>query len=163
MYYLCKGFFNSIAAYAHGIIRNWPSSTRAEAAAIYAALTVAPPSSRVSIYTDSQSAVDCLRLCNSSTYSNSRLYYKTTNFELWAIIERTIFSKKLDVTAIKVKGHSGNFNNDYADSLANSAHTDPSAILISELDKVSAHDFILLYDDIPCEINPRKLFKDYSQ
>ncbi|EXX79094.1 hypothetical protein RirG_008910 [Rhizophagus irregularis DAOM 197198w] len=71
------GFFQSIAAYAHGIIHNWPSSTRAETAAIHAALTVTPPSSTVTIYTDSQSAIDGLRLCASSSYSNSRLYYKT--------------------------------------------------------------------------------------
>ncbi|EXX74267.1 hypothetical protein RirG_052700 [Rhizophagus irregularis DAOM 197198w] len=34
------GFFQSIAAHAHGVIHNWPSSTRAEIAAIHAALTV---------------------------------------------------------------------------------------------------------------------------
>ncbi|GBC18141.2 RNA-directed DNA polymerase from mobile element jockey-like [Rhizophagus irregularis DAOM 181602=DAOM 197198] len=76
------GFFQSIAAYAHGIIHNWPSSTRAEIAAIHAALTVTPPSSTVTIHTDSQSAIDGLRLCATFSYSNSRLYYKTTNFEL---------------------------------------------------------------------------------
>ncbi|GET56226.1 RNA-directed DNA polymerase from mobile element jockey-like [Rhizophagus irregularis DAOM 181602=DAOM 197198] len=100
------GFFQSIAAYAHGIIHNWPSSTRAETAAIHAALIVTPPSSTVTIYTDSQSAIDGLRLCASSSYSNSRLYYKTTNFELWAIIEHLISFKSLSVTAVKVKGHS---------------------------------------------------------
>ncbi|GET55689.1 RNA-directed DNA polymerase from mobile element jockey-like [Rhizophagus irregularis DAOM 181602=DAOM 197198] len=131
------GFFQSIAAYAHGIIHNWPSSTRAETAAIHAALTVTPPSSTVTIYTDSQSAIDGLRLCDSSSYSNSRLYYKTTNFELWAIIEHLISSKSLSVMAVKVKGHSGNFYNDYADSLANSAHTSSSAILLSDLDQIS--------------------------
>ncbi|GET67343.1 RNA-directed DNA polymerase from mobile element jockey-like isoform X1 [Rhizophagus irregularis DAOM 181602=DAOM 197198] len=157
------GFFQSIAAYAHGIIHNWPSSTRAEIAAIHAALTVTPPFSTVTIYTDSQSAIDGLRLCATFSYSNSRLYYKTTNFELWAIIERLIFSKSLSVTAVKVKGHSGNFYNDYADSLANSAHTSSSAVLLSDLDQVSPHDFLLKYDDILCESNPRRLFKQYSQ
>uniref|UniRef100_U9TBR8 Uncharacterized protein n=1 Tax=Rhizophagus irregularis (strain DAOM 181602 / DAOM 197198 / MUCL 43194) TaxID=747089 RepID=U9TBR8_RHIID len=53
----------------------------------------------VSIYTDSQAANDGLRLCASSSYSNSYLYYKNTNFELWAI---TIFSKHL--TAILISG-----------------------------------------------------------
>ncbi|GBC11459.1 RNA-directed DNA polymerase from mobile element jockey-like [Rhizophagus irregularis DAOM 181602=DAOM 197198] len=157
------GFFQSIAAYAYGIIHNWPSSTRAEIAAIHAALTVTPPSSKVTIYIDSQSAIDGLRLCASSSYSNSRLYYKTTNFEFWALIEHLISSKSLSVTAVKVKGHSGNFYNDYADSLANSAHTSSSAILLSDLDQVSPHDFILKYDDILCESNPRRLFKQYSQ
>ncbi|GET52433.1 RNA-directed DNA polymerase from mobile element jockey-like [Rhizophagus irregularis DAOM 181602=DAOM 197198] len=54
------GFFQSIAAHAHGIIHNWPSSTRAEIAAIHAALTVTPSSSTVTIHTDSQSAIDAL-------------------------------------------------------------------------------------------------------
>ncbi|GET55702.1 ribonuclease H-like domain-containing protein [Rhizophagus irregularis DAOM 181602=DAOM 197198] len=157
------GFFQSIAAYAHGIFHNWPSSTRAEIAAIHAALTVTPPSSMVTIHTDSQSAIDGLRLCATFSYSNSRLYYKTTNFELWAIIERLISSKSLSVMAVKVKGHSGNFYNDYANSLANSAHTSSSAILLSDLDQVSPHDFLLKYDDILCESNPRSLFKQYSQ
>ncbi|GET55571.1 RNA-directed DNA polymerase from mobile element jockey-like [Rhizophagus irregularis DAOM 181602=DAOM 197198] len=157
------GFFQSIAAHAHKIIHNWPSSTRAEIAAIHAALTVTPPFSTVTIHTDSQSAIDGLRLCATFSYSNSRLYYKTTNFELWAIIERLISSKFLSVTVVKVKGHSGNFYNDYADSLANSAHTSSSAILLSDLDQVSPHDFLLKYDDILCESNPRRLFKQYLQ
>ncbi|GBC39586.1 RNA-directed DNA polymerase from mobile element jockey-like [Rhizophagus irregularis DAOM 181602=DAOM 197198] len=130
------GFFQSIAAHAHGIIHNWPSSTRAEIAAIHAALTVTPPSSTATIYTDSQSAIDGLRLCATFSYSNSRLYYKTTNYELWAIIEHLISSKSLSVTAVKVKGHSGNFYNDHADSLANSAHTSSSAILLFDLDQM---------------------------
>ncbi|PKC11135.1 ribonuclease H-like protein [Rhizophagus irregularis] len=156
------GFFQSIAAYAHGTIHNWPFSTRAKIAAIHAALMVAPPSSSVTIYTDSQSAIDGLRLCATLSYSNSRLYYKTTNFELWAIIEHLISSKSLSVKALKVKGHSGNFYNNYADSLANSVHTSSSAILLSDLDQVSPHDFILKYD-ILCESNPRLLFKQYLQ
>ncbi|GET56229.1 RNA-directed DNA polymerase from mobile element jockey-like [Rhizophagus irregularis DAOM 181602=DAOM 197198] len=129
------GFFQSIAAHAHGIIHNWPSSTRAEIAAIHAALTVTPPFSTVTIHTDSQSAIDGLRLCATFSYSNT----------------------------VKVKGHSGNFYNDYADSLANSALTSSSAILLSDLDQVSPHDFLLIYDDILCESNPRRLFKQYSQ
>ncbi|GBC10798.1 hypothetical protein RclHR1_09910007 [Rhizophagus clarus] len=63
------GFLNSVATYVHGTIRNWPSSTRAETAAIYAALSVTPDDSVVSIYTDSQAAIDGLRLCASSTYT----------------------------------------------------------------------------------------------
>ncbi|PKK63229.1 hypothetical protein RhiirC2_717128 [Rhizophagus irregularis] len=157
------GFFQSIAAHAHGIIHNWPSSIRAEIAAIHAVLMVTPPSSSVTIHTNSQSAIDGLRLCATLFYSNSRLYYKTTNFELWAIIEHLISFKSLSITAVKVKGHSGNFYNDYADSLASSAHTSFSAILLSDLDQVSPHNFILKYDDILCKSNPWHLFKQYSQ
>ncbi|GET64616.1 RNA-directed DNA polymerase from mobile element jockey-like [Rhizophagus irregularis DAOM 181602=DAOM 197198] len=141
------GFPNSIATYAHGLIRDNLSSSRAEAAAIYAVLTISPRDSEVTIYTDSQTAIDGLRSCSSYVYSNSRLYYKTTNFELWAIIERTILSKNLTVFPVKVKGHSGNYLNDFADSLANTAHTASSSILISGMDLASAHDFVLTYDN----------------
>ncbi|GET54697.1 ribonuclease H-like domain-containing protein [Rhizophagus irregularis DAOM 181602=DAOM 197198] len=141
------GFPNSIATYAHGLIRDNPSSSRAEAAAIYAVLTISPRDSEVTIYTDSQTAIDGLQSCFSSIYSNSRLYYKTTNFELWAIIERTILSKNLTVLPVKVKAHSGNYLNDFADSLANTAHTASSSILISGMDLASAHDFVLIYDN----------------
>uniref|UniRef100_U9STS8 RNase H type-1 domain-containing protein n=1 Tax=Rhizophagus irregularis (strain DAOM 181602 / DAOM 197198 / MUCL 43194) TaxID=747089 RepID=U9STS8_RHIID len=41
------GFPNSIATYAHGLIRDNPSSSRAEAAAIYAVLTISPRDSEV--------------------------------------------------------------------------------------------------------------------
>ncbi|GET61402.1 reverse transcriptase family protein [Rhizophagus irregularis DAOM 181602=DAOM 197198] len=156
---------NHYCFYTDGSLINLgtPEVSIAEIAAIHAALTVTPPFSTVTIHTDSQSAIDGLRLCATLSYSNSRLYYKTTNFELWAIIERLISSKSLSVTAVKVKGHSGNFYNDYADSLAISAHTSSSAILLSDLDQVSPHDFLLKYDDILCESNPRRLFKQYSQ
>ncbi|PKK63497.1 hypothetical protein RhiirC2_788822 [Rhizophagus irregularis] len=55
------GFPNSIATYAHGIIRDNPFSSRAEAVAIYAVLTISPRDSEVTIYTDSQTAIDGLR------------------------------------------------------------------------------------------------------
>ncbi|PKK40943.1 hypothetical protein RhiirC2_805169, partial [Rhizophagus irregularis] len=40
-----SGFLNSIATYKQGIIHDWPSSSRAEAAAIYAALSASPANS----------------------------------------------------------------------------------------------------------------------
>ncbi|EXX69618.1 ribonuclease H-like domain-containing protein [Rhizophagus irregularis DAOM 181602=DAOM 197198] len=153
-------FFNSIATYTHGIIRDNPSSSHAEAAAIYAVLTISSRDSEVTIYTDSQTAIDGLQGCSSSAYFNSWLYYKTMNFELWAIIEQTILSKNLTVFSVKVKAHSSNYLNDFADFLANTAHTSSSSILISGLDLASAHDFVLTYDnDVVCESNPRYLLK----
>ncbi|GBB98270.1 hypothetical protein RclHR1_03190002 [Rhizophagus clarus] len=129
------GYLNSVATYAHGTIHNWPSSIRAEAAAIYAALSVSLDDSTITIYTDSQAAIDGLNLCASFSYTNSRLYYKTTNFELWASIESSIRSKHLTVFPIKVKGHDGNYWNEFADSLANSAHhSDMAPLLLRLLD-----------------------------
>ncbi|PKY23945.1 hypothetical protein RhiirB3_438325, partial [Rhizophagus irregularis] len=121
---LDAGFPNSIATYAHSIIWDNPSFSRAEAAAIYAVLTISSHDSEVTIYTDSQTAIDGLR----------------------------------------VKAHSGNYLNDFADSLANTAHTASSSILISGMDLASAHDFVLTYDnDVVCESNPRHLLKQYYQ
>ncbi|CAB4417816.1 unnamed protein product [Rhizophagus irregularis] len=158
-----SGFLNSIAAYKHGVIHDWPSSSRAEAAAIYAALSASPTNSVVKIYTDSQTAIDDLKRCSSSIYSNSRLYYKTTNFELWAIIQKLINDKNLSVSPFKVKAHSNFYWNDFADSLANTAHTADDSVLISRLDLAAVHDFVLSYDNVVCEVNPRQLFKQYHQ
>ncbi|EXX64224.1 hypothetical protein GLOIN_2v1783661 [Rhizophagus irregularis DAOM 181602=DAOM 197198] len=148
-----------------------PSVDEAASLAFAASPLMTPPDNHYCFYTDGslinlgtpEVSMDGLRLYVTSSYSNSQLYYKTTNFELWAIIEHLISSKSLSVTAVKVKGHSGNFYNDYADSMANSAHTSSSTILLSDLDQVSPHDFILKYDDILCESNPRHLFKQYSK
>ncbi|PKY51571.1 hypothetical protein RhiirA4_468694, partial [Rhizophagus irregularis] len=145
------------------VIHDWPSSSRAEAAAIYAALSASPANSFVKIYTDSQTAIDDLKHCLSFTYSNSRLYYKTTNFELWAIIQKLIIDKNLSVSPFKVKAHSNFYWNDFADSLANTAHTADDSILIFRLDLAAVHDFILEYDNVVCEFNPRQLFKQFHQ
>ncbi|GBB94230.1 hypothetical protein RclHR1_23140004 [Rhizophagus clarus] len=100
------GYLNSVATYAYGgTIRNWPSSTRAETAAIYAALSVTLEDSVVSIYTDSQAAID-------------------------------------------VKGHDGNYWNDFADSLANSAHQSDDAFPLPEAIFTFSHSIRLVYDDI---------------
>ncbi|GBB86990.1 hypothetical protein RclHR1_13440008 [Rhizophagus clarus] len=157
------GYLNSIATYTHGTIRHWPSSTRAEAAAIFATLSVTPADSAVTIYTDSQAAIDGLRLCASSSYTNSRLFYKTTKFELWASIERLVYTKRLAVSPVKVKGHDGNYWNKFADSLANSAHHSDMAPLLPVNAYTSSHPVCLVYDDVVCESNPRRLFKLHFQ
>ncbi|GBB91567.1 hypothetical protein RclHR1_18940003 [Rhizophagus clarus] len=135
-------YLNSVATYAHGTIQNWPSSTRAEAAAIYAALSVSLAESTIFIYTDSQAVIDGLNLCASSSYTNSRL---------------------LTVLHVKVKGHDGNYWNEFADSLANSAHHSEMAPLLPAAAYTSSHNVRLVYDDVICESNPRRLFKLHFQ
>ncbi|GBC08517.1 hypothetical protein RclHR1_08180011 [Rhizophagus clarus] len=157
------GYLNSVTTYAHGTIHNWFSSSRAEAAAIFAALSVTPDDSVVFIYTDSQAAIDGLHSCTSSTYTNSHFYYKTTNFELWAFIECCICAKHLSVLPVKVKGHDGNYWNEFANFLANSAHHLDEAFPLPEAIISSSHNVRLVYDDVICESNPRRLFKVYYQ
>src|SRR5205823_3122509 len=51
---------NSFTLGTYAYVSNWPSSTRAEIAAIFLALLTAPKYSRVEIHTDSQCAIDVL-------------------------------------------------------------------------------------------------------
>ncbi|EXX53873.1 hypothetical protein GLOIN_2v1783661 [Rhizophagus irregularis DAOM 181602=DAOM 197198] len=80
-----------------------------------------------------------------------------------AIIQQLIVNKQLSVLPFKVKAHSNFYWNDFADSLANTAHTSDDAILIFRLDLAAVHDYIMTYDDVICESNPRHLFKQYHQ
>ncbi|GBB98230.1 hypothetical protein RclHR1_31770002 [Rhizophagus clarus] len=125
------GYLNSVATYVHGTIQNWLSSTRAEAAVIYAALSVSLDDSTITIYMDSQAAIDGLKLYASSSYTNSR--------------------------------HDGNYWNEFADSLANSAYHSDMAPLLPVATYTSSHYVRLVYDNVVCESNPRRLFKLHFQ
>ncbi|GBB83928.1 hypothetical protein RclHR1_10590010 [Rhizophagus clarus] len=87
-----------------------------EVAAIYAALSISPADSTISIYTDSQAAID-------------------------ASIEHFIHVKRLTIYPVKVKGHDGNYWNEFADYLATSAHHSDDAILLPVADYTSTHNF----------------------
>ncbi|GBB96486.1 hypothetical protein RclHR1_27670001, partial [Rhizophagus clarus] len=106
-----------------------PLSTRAEAAAIYAALSVSPDDSTITVYTDSQAAIDGLSLC--------------AFFFLFQ------------------QSHDGNYWNEFADSLANSAHHSDVAPLLPAAVYTSSHNVRLVFNDIVCESNTRRLFKLY--
>lgn len=53
----------------------------------------------------------------------------------------------LSVFSCKVKVHLENYWNDFANSLADAAYNLDSAILISDINKICAHDFVFYYDD----------------
>ncbi|GBB92083.1 hypothetical protein RclHR1_01960033 [Rhizophagus clarus] len=67
------------------------------------------------------------------------------------------------ILPVKVKGHDGNYWNEFTDSLANSAHHSNTATLFPVADYTSSHNIRLVYDGITCESNPRRLFKTYYQ
>ncbi|GBB92968.1 hypothetical protein RclHR1_20930001 [Rhizophagus clarus] len=119
------------------VLMGW-SWVQAEAAAIYAALSVSPDDSTITIYTDSQAAID-------------------------ASIEHSIYTKCLTVFPVKVKDHDGNYWNEFADSLANSAHHSDTAPLLPAAAYTSSHNVRLVYDNVVCESNPRRLFKLHFQ
>ncbi|GBB96760.1 hypothetical protein RclHR1_28270001 [Rhizophagus clarus] len=87
----------------------------------------------------------------------------STNFELWASIERSIHVKRLTILPVKAKGHDGNYWNEFANSLANFAHHSDTATPLPATDYTSSHNICLVYDDIVCESNPRHFLKAYYQ
>src|ERR1051325_986005 len=98
-------------------IKHWPSSTRAELAAIWTSLLTVLSNHRVIIYTDSQTAIDGIHEVT-NPYSSRIVWFNTTNLTLKLLIKDCITSKRLRITLIKVKGHSNDELNDQADKLA---------------------------------------------
>ncbi|GBB99901.1 hypothetical protein RclHR1_36760001, partial [Rhizophagus clarus] len=80
-----------------------------------------------------------------------------------ASIERSILEKRLTIFPVKVKGHDGNYWNEFANSLANSIHHSDDAILFPMVDYTSTYNVCLVYDDVVCESNFRRLLKLHYQ
>ena len=98
-------------------IEHWPSSTRAELAAIWVTLLIIPSNKHVVIYTDSQAAIDGIKEATNPRSSRFSCF-NNTNHTLKLLIKDCTDSKHLRVTYIKVKGHSNDILNDQADELA---------------------------------------------
>jgi ribonuclease HI len=93
-------------------IRNNPSSTRAELAAILLAIAITPPKKKVKIYTDSANVITAMS-------KNSRKEeQKGSNIIIKSLIEQVTKEKNLEIEVIKVKAHSGIPGNEKADKLA---------------------------------------------
>jgi len=71
-------------------IDNWPTSTRAELAAIFLALLTVPEKAKVSIHTDNLSAIQSIQ---NSRNKSSKQWLKTTNM-LWVLHIDTIIREK---------------------------------------------------------------------
>src|ERR1051325_11017881 len=98
-------------------LTQWPSSTRAELAAIWTVLLTVPADAHAIVYTDSQAAIDGIK--EISNLRSSRIkWFDTNNPTLKLLIKDCLTSKRLRITLIKVKGHSNNELNDLADRLA---------------------------------------------
>ncbi|PKK63163.1 hypothetical protein RhiirC2_789305 [Rhizophagus irregularis] len=100
-----------------GASREWASSTKAELLAIITALIVCPPSSTITIHTDSN---NCINTYNklSSPKLTARRFQNINNCTLWNTLKYIISTLQLSVSFIKVKAHSGDILNDTADILA---------------------------------------------
>ena len=101
---------------------NWPSSSKAEAIAIFTALLTIPEFREVEIFTDSQVCIDThYKVQKSHPKFTKRRLLKIKNWTIWTKIKETIQSKNLKVKLTKVKAHNGDFFNEKADQLAKEA------------------------------------------
>src|SRR5271170_3493145 len=98
---------------------HFPSSTRAELLAILSGVLTLPFGSRVSIYTDSQAAIDGLNRFLAYGRRDVRRESKDNNIDLKISIGKGIIDRQLDIAWVKVVGHSGIEGNEKADSLVN--------------------------------------------
>jgi ribonuclease HI len=100
-------------------ITDWPSSCRAELAAIILAVLTVPQKSRVEIVTDSASCISTFnRLIKPDPKRTTRRWMKEKNWSLWMRLIEIIRRKKIQVNLKKVKAHSGEYLNDKVDRLA---------------------------------------------
>jgi ribonuclease HI len=124
-------------------IINFPSSTRPEILVILTAILATPNNSKLTIYSDSQVAIDCIRSILS--YNSKKPHvFKYNNFTLLKAIQEIIKDKELDFHLVKVKGHSNEVWNDAADLIAKRAQ-ETSRL---NIDKCIDLDSFLKYNNI---------------
>jgi ribonuclease HI len=125
-----------------GIV-NFPSSTRPEILAILTAILAIPHNSKLTVYSDSQAAIDSI---NSALSQNTRKLhlFKHNNFILIRTITELIKNKTLDFHLIKVKGHSNETWNDAANLIAKQAQENSRI----SIDRCIALDSFLKHNDI---------------
>ena len=103
-------------------VKNWPSSSRAEATAVATALLTVPPDNNVTIFTDSQTSIDTYnRLSKPNPKQTHKKWLKEKNWSIWSIIIDTVKKRNINLLFKKVKAHTGDLNNDKADLLAKQA------------------------------------------
>src|SRR2546429_5918091 len=98
---------------------SWPSSTKAELSAILTLLLALPVELQsITINTDSQSAIDNIQ---KYTGLSIRAKSKIPNIMIVDQIWRIVKAKQIAISMVKVKGHSGDFYNDMADTITKEA------------------------------------------
>ena len=101
----------------HSINRKLPearNSIHCELQAIAIAIDMCTKNQHTEIYTDSQIAIHALETTTNSIKNQIRSKYQTER----QYIQSQISKKKLNITFIKVKGHSNNVDNDLVDEEA---------------------------------------------
>jgi len=110
---------SAAASFFSASIKNFPSSTKAETYALLTTLLVVAYKGNVTVHTDSQTTINNYNkyiLNNEGLTFNKKI--KSDHLWIWSIIRHIISTLELQVSLVKVKGHSNNFFNDKADLLA---------------------------------------------
>jgi ribonuclease HI len=128
-----------------GIV-NFPSSMRPEILAILTAIFATPHNSKLTIYSDSQAAINSISFALLQNIQKIH-FFKYNNFTLIKTMKELIKDKALDFHLIKVKGHLNEMWNNTADLIAKKAWEN-SRLNINrciDLDSFLKHNDIYFY------------------
>ncbi|KAL2912531.1 hypothetical protein HK105_207929, partial [Polyrhizophydium stewartii] len=148
----------------------FPSSTKAEIFAILHTVRHCAPGCHLTVFTDSQAAIDAIKKCTNLVSERNLL--KLSCHGMLSVIHEITSMQLIKLDLVKVKGHSGISMNELADSLAKDAralpasHHDPLLQVNDDYLLDLCHMETLLHQDsIPIEIYPSKLLKSvpYAQ
>ena len=118
-------------------IGDWPSSTRPELAAIWLVVLLAPSGTKLTIYSDSLAAINAITSINRSLAFSH--FIKLGNFSIVSKIRDLVRLKGVCLNLVKVKGHSEDYWNGRADTLAKKGLTAGEELLVVPTQELSVY------------------------
>ena len=96
-------------------------------------MIVAPPNAKVTIYTDSQNALNTWSQLESRNYNSHirQIFKQSSNYIIWNHISEIISTLNLVINIIYVKAHSGNVWNDFIDKKCSEVHYNNESSIIT--------------------------------
>src|ERR1044071_6468121 len=147
-----------------GCIENWPSSTRAELAAVVSAVLVSPPNCAVIINTDSNSIISHFNEISTNFHVSPRYIMKETDNLLWTILREVLQINNITLTFQKVRAHSGDLYNEKVDKLSKAAHNNQDInILMVNASQFDTMNVLPKWKKFNIETNFRKFIAQLSR